>query len=52
MNTYICENCGKLATEKYGSGRFCSRTCANTHKHSDETNTKSDEKVYIKQFSG
>lgn len=40
MNTYICENCGKLVTEKYGSGRFCSRACANTRKHSDETKQK------------
>lgn len=27
-------------TEKFGSGRFCSRACANARKHSDETKTK------------
>ena len=26
-----CEHCGKLMLEKYGSGRFCSRSCANSH---------------------
>ena len=26
-NSY-CENCGSLKTEKYGSGRFCSESCA------------------------
>ena len=28
---YYCEKCGKLVEEKYGSGRFCSRKCANSH---------------------
>lgn len=27
---HTCEKCGKLMTEKYGSGRFCSRYCANS----------------------
>lgn len=40
MNTYLCEKCGKLVTEKYGSGRFCSRACANTRVHSDATKQK------------
>ena len=35
-----CETCGKIMTEKFGSGRFCSRTCANTRKHSKETKHK------------
>lgn len=35
-----CETCGKVMTEKYGSGRFCCRSCANTHKHSEETKIK------------
>lgn len=26
---YICEYCGKEVHEKYGSGRFCSRSCSN-----------------------
>lgn len=35
-----CEKCGKIMTEKYGSGRFCSRACANSREHSDETKAK------------
>lgn len=33
-----CENCGKLMTEYYGSGRFCSRSCSNGYnsKHQSE----------------
>ena len=34
---HTCERCGKVMTEKYGSGRFCSKSCANSHKHSEET---------------
>lgn len=33
---YKCEKCGKLVTEKYGSGRFCSRSCANGRIHTEE----------------
>lgn len=35
-----CEKCGKIMTKKYGSGRFCSRSCANSHKHSETTRNK------------
>lgn len=35
-----CEKCGKVMIEKFGSGRFCSRACANSRKHSDETKVK------------
>ena len=35
-----CEKCGKLMTEKFGSGRFCSRACANSRERSDETKAK------------
>lgn len=35
-----CERCGKVMTEKFGSGRFCSRTCANIREHSEETRNK------------
>lgn len=40
--SYICERCGKQTedTEKFGSGRFCSRTCANIRVHSKETKDK------------
>ena len=38
---HYCERCGKELPhnyeDKYGSGRFCSVTCANTRKHSLET---------------
>lgn len=26
---HVCEHCGKIMTEKFGSGRFCCRACAN-----------------------
>jgi hypothetical protein len=35
--SYTCEKCGKVTEEKFGSGRFCSRACANTRTHSAET---------------
>ena len=35
-----CEKCGKVMTEYFGSGRFCSRACANTRNHSIETKEK------------
>ena len=35
-----CSRCGKLMTEKFGSGKFCSRACANTREHSTETKQK------------
>lgn len=40
--SYICEHCGKVVEDKnkYGSGRFCCRACANSHKHSDAWKAK------------
>lgn len=35
-----CESCGKIMTEYYGSGRFCSKSCANTRHQSTETREK------------
>lgn len=35
-----CEHCGKVMTERYGSGRFCSKSCSNTRTHSIVTRTK------------
>lgn len=32
-----CERCGKIMTEFYGSGRFCSQSCANSHDFSEDT---------------
>jgi very-short-patch-repair endonuclease/ribosomal protein S14 len=37
---HTCEKCGQLMLEKFGVGRFCSRACANSHVHSDETKQK------------
>lgn len=39
-----CECCGKIMTEKYGVGKFCSKSCANTRKHSEETKQKLSQK--------
>lgn len=36
----VCEHCGKVMLVKYGSGRFCSRKCANTRTHTEETKQK------------
>ena len=35
-----CERCGDVMTTKFGSGRFCSRACANARELSDETKAK------------
>ena len=40
---HTCEKCGKVMTEKFGSGRFCSKSCANGHKKSDESKIKVSE---------
>lgn len=37
---HTCEKCGKVMTEKFGSGRFCSRACANSRERSDEVKHK------------
>lgn len=37
---HYCEHCGKLMTEYYGSGRFCSRACANSRIHTIESRKK------------
>lgn len=37
---HCCECCGNIMTEKFGSGRFCSRACANSRKRSEETKRK------------
>ena len=33
---HTCEKCGKVMTEKFGSGRFCSKSCANSRIRTDE----------------
>lgn len=34
---HTCEACGKVMVRKFGSGRFCSRSCANKREHSQES---------------
>lgn len=45
---HICECCGKIMTAKFGSGRFCSRSCANVREQSDEINTKRSKTIKAK----
>lgn len=40
IELYKCQKCGKSVFEKFGSGKFCSRACANSRKFSSETNEK------------
>jgi hypothetical protein len=42
---HTCENCGKVMTQYFGRGRFCSRSCANTRTHSEQTKQKIKESV-------
>ena len=35
-----CQHCGKIMTKKYGSGIFCSITCAHSRLHTEETKNK------------
>jgi hypothetical protein len=37
---YNCEKCGCKVQQKYGSGKFCGVSCANTRTHSIETKEK------------
>lgn len=37
---HTCKACGKIMNEKFGSGEFCSRSCANKRQHSVETKEK------------
>ena len=35
-----CERCGKEHDGRFGSGRFCNKSCANARVHSDITKAK------------
>lgn len=35
-----CEKCNKIIDEKYGSGRFCGRSCSNSRLHTQESKLK------------
>jgi group I intron endonuclease len=37
---HTCEVCGKVLTSYIGEGRFCSKSCAATHPHTQETKDK------------
>lgn len=37
---HVCERCGKVMTEKFGSGRFCCRACANGREQTSDQNKK------------
>lgn len=37
---HTCEHCGKVMVEKFGSGRFCSSSCAHSREHSSSTKEK------------
>lgn len=47
VEQHTCEKCGKIMTEKYGSGRFCSKQCANTRCHSSKTKKKISDKMKV-----
>lgn len=42
---HICEKCGKVMSEKFGSGRFCSRSCSNGRQKSAEERIKIGNRV-------
>ena len=37
---HICERCGKIMTQKFASGRFCSTICAHRREQSNESKLK------------
>ena len=42
---HTCEKCGKVMTERYGSGRFCSRNCTNSREKTDEVKNKISQSI-------
>lgn len=48
---HTCEHCGKLMTTKYASGRFCSRACANSKHHTEETKLRISSALTGRSFS-
>ena len=46
----ICEHCNKEHDGSFGSGRFCSKTCANTQIHSQATKNKISNSVKNSEF--
>lgn len=51
MILYYCKRCGCAVEHKFGSGKFCSRACANSRTFSEESNlkrSKSNSEAYNK----
>ena len=42
-----CEACGKIMTEKYGSGRFCCKSCANRRVVTDQIKQRMSDSVKV-----
>ena len=42
---HTCERCGKVMVEKFGSGRFCCKACANSHDRTEESKKKTSESI-------
>lgn len=40
LEKHVCETCGKVMIEKYGSGRFCSKSCASSKLQSIKSKAK------------
>lgn len=49
----ICERCGKEHDGSYGSGRFCSKSCANRHAYTPEKRAQISQKISngLKRYS-
>lgn len=49
---HTCEKCGKIMTEKFATGRFCSRSCANGRPKSEEERARigKSSSVALKQY--
>lgn len=45
---HTCEKCGKVMTEKFASGRFCSKSCANSRVFSQESKLKKSNTLKIR----
>lgn len=44
---HFCATCGKQMFEKFGSGRFCSRACANSHTRTEESKAKVSNSISV-----
>ena len=40
-----CEKCNKVMSTKFGSGKYCSRICANTRQHTEESKRRISQKL-------